>query len=574
VNVRRRNWVLLWVSLIGILFFLRVWPVAIRSPAAWDWRAVAEGPFADAVDAPPQRLQPVRLLGRGPGAIYGAEVLHAAGLLGVAAGAPPSHANARSEVLLVPAERCAGAASLQAHLDAGGAVVLIAPCDALRVALDVPEATPWAEPAPEASVDLSAGRRARNLPLPPLGADWQQPAGWEALARRVDGGVVVMQRGRLVATSIDLIAWLRTLRQGDPELANVDRDGDGGLTTADLQPFPWSGLAWRQPSADAWAELLAWIVGERLPRHPLPRIWPLPGGARSALILTVEQGLAGPEAAEAVLARAEALGSEGTLFTGAGGRQEDGADADGDGGELPSAKARAWGHGVGAQPNLEGLGDPRLAMQAIAAQRRRLEQRLDGAVRAARLRRTRWWGHDAPTQHLAALGAWIDLDLSARQPRHRGPGFAFGARPLRWQGPTGAMLPILAQPVPLDGEDGRTLEQQALAATNLLDAAATWAVPLAAALPGTTDIDLVDSLLLDADDRGLPILSAERWATWSWARLRAVEAADVSPTPTGWTVAPLPAEVPLLLWTPGDACDAPIAPSPLSGPGCLGPAGG
>lgn len=580
---------LIWVSLIGIAFFLHFGQDPVEPPYPWDWRAIEDAPFTEVAVAEPARLQPVRLLGRGPQALYGVEALHALGLLGVAAGGPPSHANGRTEVLVVPSERCSGAAALQAHLDAGGAVVLLAPCPALRVSLDVPEPVPWQVPAPEASSDPAPGRRARNLPLPPLGHEWIKPPAWESLVRRVDGGVVVMQRGKLVATSVDLVSWLRALRQGEADYANVDRDGQHGLKPNDLRPFPWSRLAWRQPSADIWTELLAWIVGDRLQARPLPRAWPLPGGVRSALILTVDQDFAPETWIDPMLARTESVNGELSLLTTMGTRQTNDAPLDGDGGTLlPAAdltRARQWGHGIGAHPHTIGLEDPKQAAQAIALHTQRLEEH---APRVVRHHFLRWWGHDAPVEHLASLGYWMELNFVSLAPEMRGPGFQFGSgRPLRWQVPSGAMLPILSQPTQIEddviGGDlaysaGLTWEQAALASNHLLDHGRTWGVPITANVhpllfAGHGGV-LLDGLLAGATERSLPVISAERWATWSWVRLKAVGSAPLSPGPKGWNVGAQPAEVPLQVWTPGEDCDAPTPASPLSGPGCLTPWGG
>ncbi len=585
MNERRRNWILIWISLIGIVYFLRFWP-NVEPPFDWDWRAVADGPFAESVEAAPNQLQPVRFLGRGPGATYGVELLHTLGLLGVASGSPPSHANGRAEVWVVPSERCTGAAALQAHLDAGGALVLIAPCQALSVALGLPPPVLWALPAPEASADLSPGRRARNLPLPQRGGEWIEPAEWETLVRRVGGGTVAMQKGRLVATSFDLVAWLRLLRQGDPSYADIDRDGQHGFKPNDLRPFPWSGLAWRQPSADVWTELLAWMVGERLQKNPLPRLWPLPDGARSALVLTIDQDFAPNEWVDPMLARAEGVDGEATVLTTVGTRQTNDEDIDGDGGELLSPlgrqKAKRWGHGFGAHPNAAGLGDPKKMAAAIALQRERLDDVVpEGELRVVRHHYLRWWGHDAPVQHLSSLGYWMELNLVSIDPDKRGPGFQFGsARPARWQLPTGAFLPILSQPTSMEDDviagelgysAGLSPEQAALATAHLMDAGLEWGVPIVANLHplifAGEDGVLFDGVLAAAVERGMPVVSAERWATWSWRRLEAAGQAQVRPTPTGWTVQG-GSDVPLQVWAPGEDCGDVVPFSPLAPAGC------
>ncbi len=574
----------------GIVLFTYMAPQAVVSPHGWDWRAITEGPTDAVATAPPGSFQAVRVLDSSPGAVYAVELLATTGLLGVAAGPSATHANATREVVVVPADRCTGVPALKAHAASGGRILLVGPCEALREAFDLPEPAVWAEPAPEASVDLSGARSLRNLPLPPRGREWVKPAGWEVLGRRVDGGALVVQRGSIVATSLDLISWLRALRQGDPELAGIDTDGVHGTKPNDLRPFPWSSSAWRQPGADAWTELLSWLVGERLQERPLPRAWPLMTAAPSALILTADQDFAEPDWIEPVLARTEAVGGELTLLTTKGTRQTntDAVDARG-GALLPAAslgRARLWGHGIGLHPNGAGLRAPRDIAQAIASHHGRTTKALlADELRVARHHYLQWWGYSEPMDHLASLGIWMELNFVSIEPRLRGPGFQFGSgRPARWQAPEGRLLPILSQPTQVEddvlvGEYGYSAnlseDQAALASAYLLDSGALWRVPVTANVHPTLVMSggavLLDGLLGAASERGMPILSAERWATWSWQRLRALHSTTVRPTPTGWEVEPSPSEAPLLLWTPGDDCQAPVAPSPLGPTGCLSP---
>ena len=576
------------VSLTGIVLFTYMSPQAVVSPHGWDWRAVTEGPTDAVATGTAGRFQPVRALESTPGAVYAVELLATTGLLGVAAGPPATHANATREVLIVPADRCSGVESLRAHADSGGRILLVGPCEELRAAFGLPEPAVWAEPAPEGSVDLAGGRSLRNLPLPTRGREWVEPAGWEVLARRVQGGALIIQRGSVVATSLDLVSWLRALRQGDPELAGVDTDGVHGTKPNDLRPFPWSSPAWRQPGGDAWTELLAWLVGERMQDHPLPRIWPLTTPAPSALILTADQDFAEPDWIEPLLARTEAAGGELTLLTTEGTRQNNKDPVDAAGGTMLSGaslgRARLWGHGIGLHPNGAGLRSPRDIQEAIASHHgRAVDALLPHELRVARHHYLQWWGYSEPMDHLASLGIWMELNFVSIEPRLRGPGFQFGSgRPARWQAPEGRLLPILSQPTQVEddvliGEYGYSAnlseDRAALASAYLLDASAPWRVPVTANVHPTLVMSgaavLLDGLLAAASERGLPILSAERWATWSWHRLRTLQSASLRPTPTGWEVTHSPSAVPLLLWTPGPDCEAPVTPSPLGPPGCL-----
>jgi hypothetical protein len=569
MTARGRGAILLSVGSFVVALAIVLQPPPIRSSFDWRWRDAAPQPFATTPKASPGEVVAVRVLGDGADAAYAAELLWGAGLLGVAPGASSSHGEA--EVLLVPATECPPLPET--------AVVVVAPCASLSEALGLPGLVTVEHSAPEGFVEISSDRRAGHLPLPGTLAEWSSSAGWTVVARRTGGGAVVLAQGRVVAFSFDVVAWLRSLRQGEPELADVDRDGEHGTKPNDLRPFPWSYDAWRSPGVDAWTELLAWAVGDHLQPSPLPRIWPLPTDAPSALVLTVDQDFAPQSWVEPLLARTEAAGGELTVLMTAGTRQNNSQAADGSGGEWPSADARRvaeeWGHGFGLHPNSVGLENDGVEA-AIREHQRRFVGTTGAPPRTVRHHFLRWWGYDDPLRLQAELGFWMGLDFVSIEPRFPGPGFQFGSgRPLRPQRLDGSMLPILSQPTQVEddvltgdfGYSARLTSREAVVAiAQLMDAAVLWRVPVTANLhPLVVAGDqgrLLDGLLAAAVDRGLPIVSAERWAVASWARLHAVTSAPVVGIETS---------VPLRLWTPGGDCRSPVTASPFTGPGCLGP---
>jgi hypothetical protein len=548
---RRRNAILILVcgTLIFVLPYLR--PELRVSPFGWDWRTVEEGPFAGAPVADAEQAVALRILD-GPDAAWTAELLWSTGALDVRVGSPASHAGADDEVWLLPAGDCASADAALEHVTRGGPLITWSDCPALLEGLGLPTPVPWSQEGAVGQVD---GQPAlRTLALPDAGGEWQQALeGVGLTVHRAQGGLVAVERGPVLAWSFDLAGWLLRLRQGEAEWIGFDRDGDGRVTPTDLRPFPWASPTWRTPSVDLWAELVVHGAG-RLRARPLDRLWPLPTEAPSALVLTTEQADADPERIGALLALVEQRKGEATILLGE---------------ELPDGRsvrlARDWGHGLALQPDGVDLGSP----QEVAALVRQVHADSAPAlqpaeVRALRMRQGQWWGFDAPARLFAELGLWVELGHVSRSERHRGAGFGFGsARPLRYRGTDGALLPLLSWPTTI--VQGRLPAEQALlGARNLLDEATRHRLPLVAdvAPPGGAGDEglLLLGLLDEAAMRGLPVIGAERAATWAWDHRRRVSGHG-----------PGDPAVPQLLWQPGGDCPHPVSPSVLEPPGCLEP---
>lgn len=534
---KRRNQILILVSLALIITLPYLRPKIEQGPWDWDWRAVELGPTDTVRSAGADDVVSVRILPT-PTAEWIDELLAGVGQLDVAVGPASAH---RSEVWVLGRDAdCQLAVAAAEHVAAGGALVTWSSCDELAGPTMRPNATAWESPAAVASVG-----RLRDLALPPSGLEWPpDESGASLVARRAGGGAVLMQSDRVAVFGFDLDGFLLELRQGQTDLAGIDTDGRPGLTAADLLPFPWASPTWRTPSADAWADVLAAAI-DAVRGEPLPRLWPLPTEAVSAVVLSLD-----PEAAalDPILLRAQASGGELTVL------------ASPHAAPIASAQRRIerWGHGLGVLSDARGVVSPQ-EIEAIV----RADVALAPLGRAVGNRGQRWWGSDGPPRLYAELGVWVELDRAGGVARS-GPGFRFGGRGHRaWS--TSGPLPVLSLPVQVDDRAMEPLgpERAALSISNLIEAAATHRVPVTARLHGdriTADATVLDALLRSAAGAGLPVMSAERYAAWAWTRRRRLSNEPGSPG------------VPLLRWEPGAACDAPL-PADAFGPvGCLVPA--
>jgi hypothetical protein len=318
------------------------------------------------------------------------------------------------------------------------------------------------------------------------------------------------------------------------------------------------------------------------------------------LILTSDQDFAEPSWMDSMLARAEERGGEMTLLTTAGTRQHNSAPAAEGGGQFLSegalSGARSWGHGFGMHPNAAGLASESDQVQAIRSSYERTTALLGEHPRIVRNHYLVWWDAEKPMALYAALGLWMELNYVSIGPGFDGPGFLFGsARPARFVGAE-ATLPVLSQATQIEDDvltgdfaysSGLSSAGAVAASGRLFDVAVRHRVPLVANLHPLWVVEdgaeLLDGLLDAAKSRGLPIVSAERWATQSWHRLRLVMDAKLErregagDTRASWEVAPGSAspgapEVPQWLWTPQDGpCATEHRPSVLSAVGCLTP---
>ncbi|MCP4871001.1 MAG: hypothetical protein GY898_20030 [Proteobacteria bacterium] len=561
---RHRNTILILVCAVLIVTLPMLQPDVVVPPFDWDWRTA---PPVTAAPASPDSLS-VRVL-EAPDAAWTAELLHSLGLLGVAVG-PPDRPGA-DETWVLTGAGCSQAEAALAHAAAGAPLVVLASCDGLLEALAVPAPKPWSQPAAVASAQAADGAPVRALALPDDGLEWptatpldpRAPAEFDPsnplpplLVRRMTGGNLVFRRDRVAVLAFDLPAHVQTLRQGDPTLAGIDTDGLGGTKANDLLPFPWASPTWRLPSADAWTEVLAAVI-DRAAGERHPRLWPLPEGAPTVIVLTIEAGGASDEVLAEHIDSIEADDAEATFLFPAP-----------PSGRL-ARRLATYGHGVGIQVDGGALGSPLEVERLVRSTFTRARAKTD-PVRSSRQADGLWWGYDQPARLAAELGLDTVLDFVSVGPSFSGPGFGFGgSRPLRYRSSTGELLPVLQLPTPVwePGLLGSAPWSQAIEASDRLylglhghlNVATAWRVPVVVSAGASEFPVLTSGLLTQSVDRELPVMSVERFATFAWELRRVVAGSS----PTG--------SVPLHRWVPGSDCDVPIDASPLSGTGCLVP---
>jgi len=531
--------VLIFVSATLIVALTYLQPEVRTSPFGWDWREVTDGPFEGSSRVGSGDVVGIRILD-GPDAEWTSELFWSTGTEGVRIGPPGEHLGIGAEVWVLPEGPCDDLQPFLDHVARDGKVITWSSCPEVRAALELPEPTAWR--AEGAVASLGGRRELGPIALPIDGAEWDEGVaeGAELVLHRAQGGVIGIVRGQVAAFSFDLADWLHRLRQGEPDLAGIDTDGFHGTKPNDLRPFGWSSPTWRIPSADVWAELLV-FVAEQLRGEPINRLWPMPTEAPSVLLMTSDQDFVEYAWVDTLLARVEERGGEASALLTVHTRQGRASTPDEAGGDGPAAGdrrlARQWGHGLGLHPNGFGLGSPRQVEQAIRLHHERLEPELEeGTLRVIRHHALLWWGYDEPVRLAAELGYWAELNHVSINPRFRGPGFGFGsARPLRYRARDGALLPILSLPTQIEDDvltgdfpysPKLSSEQAVLASRHLMDEAIRHRVPLVANIhPLGVGLDqgvLLDGLLEVAAERGIPVMSAERYATWAWDHLRRV----------------------------------------------------
>ncbi len=535
MDQRRRNQILIIGSLllIAVLPYLR--PKSVDGPWEWDWATVADGPTDALPHVTAEEKTAVRVLA-GSDAGWVVELLVGAGLRGVAIGPASTH---RDEVWVLAADPdCDHAAAAAEHLRAGGPLVTWTTCPDVLAALELAPPATW-----EAGATVATVGPLRDLALPGSGREWVDD-GDGLTATRAGGAAVALQRDHAAIFGFDVARFLLELRQGEADLAGIDTDGEPGLTAADLRPFPWSSPTWRTPSADAWTDVLAASV-DAVRGEARPRLWPLPTDATSAIVLSLdpEETPAGP-----ILARTQAAGGELTVL----------ASFKSEIATSTLRRMERWGHGLGVASDARDAASPQDIEAVIRGDVGRVP-----LPRAIGNRGYRWWGWDAPPRLYSELGVWVELDhvgLSSSG----APGFRFGGgRALRAWSPSGP-LAVLSLPVQVDDRALAEVgpERAALGVANLVEAASVHRVPVTARLHGDqtiTDVTVLDALLQSATAAGLPVLSADRYATWAWVRHRTLLGQ------------PAAADVPLWVWDPTAECEVPIAWSALGATGCLRP---
>jgi hypothetical protein len=328
--------------------------------------------------------------------------------------------------------------------------------------------------------------------------------------------------GRIVAFCYDLARAVARLRQGDPELAESDTDSFSGTRPSDSIIDQMAPELGHVPQAEVHQALLARTV-EWLASWPQPRLWYLPGEARSLLVLSGDGCARPPE---------EAYLSEAALVEQAGGHltyylTEDTALSP------PAAAAlRARGHELSIHPFAQPFSMP--SMEAtLASHLRSFGQQFGIRPRTVRHHCLQWlgWAEQAKLQHTFGL----DMDLNFVTTRPVRNGYLFGAgRPLRFVDEAGALIDAWQQPTQFEddiilGQHEISLRVDTAMAAGLYDALLDdaihrWHSVIAVNLHPANYVRFSGEwgrhLVASTASKGVPIWNAERWLAFTADRAR------------------------------------------------------
>ncbi len=157
--------------------------------------------------------------------------------------------------------------------------------------------------------------------------------------------VVRSADGRATAFLYDLAGNVIYTRQGNPDNADVDVDGDTVLRTIDLfqgSTTPWVDLdKVSLPQADIQQRLFARLVIEAITNtYPIPQLWYFPGTAKSVLVITGDAHANPVSWHQALIDSMNALNANATIYVSIGGG-------------LTNNEAQIWrsqGHELGIHP--------------------------------------------------------------------------------------------------------------------------------------------------------------------------------------------------------------------------------
>lgn len=429
-------------------------------------------------------------------------------------------------------------ATLAAYVESGGRLILLRP--ALELA-------PLAglEPLHRASID---SRLLVNSASPPFGSFPYHPiqllvpldayrvvdAGVTVHARSVtmpwaiDSHPVIVERaigrGRVLAILYDLPQAVAHLRQGDPQLAEVDTDGLTGVRPNDAQQWRIDPTAALIPQAEVHQALLARAI-EWLSPVPLPRLWHLPGEARSLLVLTGDLCSNRPD---------QWLLDEGALATKHGATLSlylhVGTELD----RETVTQLLAGGHSLSIHPFAVPFSVPHMDL-TLERHLRVFAERMGrfGAPRPHTVRhhRLQWLGWAEQARLEVKHGFGMDLNFTTARPVRNG--YMFGAgRPLRFVHESGEIMDCWQQPTQFEddlilGDHEISLRIGTAEACTLYDqllddSLVRWHSVIAINLhPGNYarySRDWGDHVVSSTARKGVPIVSADNWLAFIQAR--------------------------------------------------------
>ena len=344
--------------------------------------------------------------------------------------------------------------------------------------------------------------------------------------------------GRVLSVLYDLPQTVARLRQGDPDLAGYETDGLDGVRPSDAQQWQIDPASGHIPQAEVHQALLA-RAAESLAPWPLPRLWYLPGAARSLLVLTGDLCTDKPDdwlVDEAALA--ERNGGTLTFYLNQATAFDPGT----------AAALRSRGHSLSIHPYAVPFSAPSMddtLRRHLAA----FEARFGGRPQTVRHHRLQWLGWTEQAALEARHGLAMDLNFTTIRPVRNGYNFGAG-RPLPFVSAAGDVLPVWQQPTHFEddvvlgsheisyGVD--TAEACRLYDDLLADAAERWhsvlAVNLHPANYATYSGDFGRHLVTRTAGRGVPIWDAERWLGFTRDRA-ALKVRRPQPQPGGaWRI--------------------------------------
>lgn len=359
------------------------------------------------------------------------------------------------------------------------------------------------------------GAETRVLARSVLGA-WPVEAYPAIVERRAGRG----QRGQVLSVLYDLPHTVARLRQGDPELAEVDSDGLVGVRPSDAVQWQSEPRAGMIPQAEVHQALLARAV-EWLSPRPLPRVWYLPGEAPSILLLT---GDLCTDCDDDWLLEEAALAERhgGTLAFYLNG--ETAFD------QHKAARLLARGHSLSIHPFAVPFSA--VTMEATLARHVETFRARYGAVpRTVRHHRLQWLGWAEQAELERRHGLELDLNFTTTRPVRNG--YLFGAgRPLRFVDEQGRLIDTWQQPTLFEddlvlGDHEISLRVSTPEACALYDqvldeSIARWHSAVAVNLHPANYMRYSGAwgrhLVATAAARGVPIWNPQRWLDFTRAR--------------------------------------------------------
>ena len=349
-------------------------------------------------------------------------------------------------------------------------------------------------------------------------------------------------RGRVLSILYDLPQAVSLLRQGDPQLSETDTDGLVGIRPSDAQQWLIDPARALIPQAEVHQALLARAV-EWLSPAPLPRLWHLPGDARSVLVLTGDLCSNRPD--QWLLDEASAATKHGATLTY---YLHAGTELD----RETVTQLLEAGHSLSIHPYAIPFSVPH--MDVTLARHLEVFNERFGRYSApqphtVRHHRLQWLGWAEQAQLEVRHGFAMDLNFTTARPVRNG--YLFGAgRPLRFVDDGGAVLDCWQQPTHFEDDlilgDHEislrigTAEANSLYDQLLDDSLARWHSVLCVNLhPGNYagySKEWGDHVISSTTRKRVPVISAERWLRFVAAR-DSVRLAPPRQTPAAWTLA-------------------------------------